>query len=212
MSAAGRFITLEGGEGAGKSTQIGRLADRLRGRGINVITTREPGGSPGAEEIRRLFVTGEPDRWDGMTEALLVFAARRDHLRRTIWPALSAGKWVISDRFADSTMAYQGVARGLGKPVVEQLYRLTVGDFAPDLTLILDLPVADGLARASARAGHESRFESIDTSFHDRLAGAFRQIALAQPQRCRLIDARDDVDAVADRIWRQVAGRFDLAL
>src|SRR6201996_9132030 len=135
--ASGRFITFEGGEGAGKSTQLRRLAETLRERGRDVVTTREPGGSPGAEQIRALLVSGEPDRWDGMTEALLHFAARRDHLRRTVWPALEAGKWVLSDRFADSTLAYQGYGHGLSHHHIRELYRLAVGDFCADLTLIL---------------------------------------------------------------------------
>ncbi len=149
--AGAKFITFEGGEGAGKSTQIELLAAALARAGISVRTTREPGGSPGAEEIRRLLVTGPPNRWDAMTEALLHFAARRDHLRGVVLPDLEAGHWVLSDRFADSTMAYQGYGHGLGRGAIEALHALVVGDFAPDLTLILDLPVDLGLERALAR-------------------------------------------------------------
>ena len=149
----GRFITFEGGEGAGKSTQVRLLAAALAGQGRDVLATREPGGATGAEEIRRLLVSGDPDRWDGVTEALLHFAARRDHLARTVWPALDAGRWVVSDRFADSTMAYQGYGHSLGREPIERLYAVAVGDFAPDLTLILDIPPEAGVTRAHARTG-----------------------------------------------------------
>jgi dTMP kinase len=148
---AGRFITFEGGEGAGKSTHVRLLAEALRAAGLSVVETREPGGSPGAEEIRELLVHGAVARWDPMSEALLHFAARRDHVTRVIAPALAAGDWVLSDRFADSTMAYQGYGHRLGREVIEQLYALAVGDLAPELTVILDLPVEDGLARAGSR-------------------------------------------------------------
>lgn len=211
MSPRGRFITLEGGEGAGKSTQIGRLADFLRGRGIEVITSREPGGSPGAEMIRKLLVEGPADAWDGTTEALLMFAARRDHLVRTIWPALERGAWVISDRFADSTRAYQGHGHGFAAERIEALYKVAVGDFAPDLTLILDLPVETGLARAAARRGTENRFEGLGAAFHERVRSGFRAIAEAEPGRCALIDASGDVDAVQRAIERVVRQRLELS-
>lgn len=196
MSPRGRFITLEGGEGAGKSTQIGLLAAYLRGQGREVVTSREPGGSPGAEMIRKLLVEGPADAWDGATEALLMFAARRDHLVRTVWPAIERGAWVISDRFADSTRAYQGHGHGFPMAQVESLYKVAVGDFAPDLTLILDLPVETGLARAAARRGVETRFESLGSGFHERVRAGFRAIAEAEPKRCALIDATGDVDTV----------------
>ena len=162
---AGRFITFEGGEGAGKSTQLGLLAEALRGQGHGVLTTREPGGAPGAEQIRRLLVEGAVERWDPLTEALLHYAARREHLVRSVWPALAEGRWVVSDRFADSTLAYQGYGHGLPEAALQRLYDVTVGSFAPDLTIILDLPVQDGLARAAGRcaahrglrAGHHGR-------------------------------------------------------
>lgn len=134
----GRFITLEGGEGAGKSTQVRLLADALRRAGHDVVVTREPGGTPGAEQIRALLVQGDTGRWDAVTEALLLFAARRDHLVKTIWPALDRGDWVVSDRFSDSTLAYQGYAHGMGTELIERLYALTVGEFQPDLTIMLD--------------------------------------------------------------------------
>ncbi len=209
-----RFITLEGGEGAGKSTQVRRLVARLEAGGIRAVATREPGGSPGGEQIRGLLVNGEITRWDAQTEALLHFAARREHLVKTIWPALESGRWVVSDRFADSTMAYQGYALGLGRPTVESLYGLVVGDFAPDLTLILDLPAEEGLARVGRRpaaAGGEDRYERMGHDFHARLRDAFRDIAAREPERCRIVDARGDVDAVAGAIWTLVAERFKLA-
>ncbi|MGE0093569.1 MAG: dTMP kinase [Alphaproteobacteria bacterium] len=202
--ARGRFITFEGGEGAGKSTQLRLLADALAAAGIDVVATREPGGSPGAEEIRTLLVTGEPGRWDAETEALLHFAARRDHLARTVWPALERGAWVLCDRFADSTMAYQGYGLGLGRQRVEDLYRLVVGDFAPDLTLVIDVPAERGLERAGARAGNETRYERMGGTFHARLREAFLDIAKREPQRCVVVDGSGAVDHVADLIRRAV--------
>ncbi len=194
--AGGRFITIEGGEGAGKSTQIGLLANWLRERRIRVTTTREPGGSPGAEAIRKLLVEGKADRWDGITEALLHFAARRDHLRSTVWPALQSGEWVICDRFADSTRAYQGYGHGLPLATIDRLYELTVGDFKPDLTVILDLPAEQGLKRAAKRKGGETRYESMDIEFHRRLRQGFLEIARAEPQRCIVVDASGAIEAV----------------
>lgn len=207
-SASGRFITLEGGEGAGKSTQIVRLADWLRARGREVVTTREPGGSPGAEMIRKLLVEGPPERWDRTTEALLHFAARRDHLRSTVWPALQRGAWVISDRFADSTRAYQGYGLGLNLAILGRLHEIAVGSFQPDLTLILDLPVETGLARAAARRGSETRYESLPRDFHDRVHEGFREIAKSEPRRCAVVDASRDIDAVTDGIARIVIERL----
>lgn len=196
MSPKGIFVTLEGGEGGGKTTQIARLADWLRRRGLDVVTTREPGGSPGAEEIRKLLVTGAGDRWDGMTEALLMSAARRDHVEKTIRPALAAGRWVICDRFFDSTIAYQGYARGLPIPALEALTRIAIGDLVPDLTLILDLPAEIGLQRAGARAGGETRFEALGQEFHRALRQGFHDIAAHAPARCRIIDAAQTLDQV----------------
>ena len=207
-TAAGRFITLEGGEGAGKSTQIARLADWLRARGQEVVATREPGGSPGAEMIRKLLVEGPVERWDGLTEALLHYAARRDHLRTTVWPTLQRGAWVISDRFADSTRAYQGYGHGLDLGELARLHDIAIGGFEPDLTFVLDLPINTGLARAAARRGSETRYESLPRDFHERVRKGFLQIAAAEPKRCAIIDASGDVDSVAAAIARFVVERL----
>jgi dTMP kinase len=208
--AAGRFITFEGGEGAGKSTQIHRLADRLEASGLTVLKTREPGGSPGAEEIRSLLVNGEANRWTGMTEVLLHFAARADHLARVIRPALATGTWVLCDRFVDSSMAYQGVAQGLGRETIANLTTLVVGETMPDLTLILDLPVTEGLARAGGRGEGEDRYEKMGTAFHDSLRQAFLSIAAEAPARCSVIDATADIEAVSQDIWAEAAKHFSL--
>lgn len=216
MSAAsGRFITLEGGEGAGKSTQVRRLAERLSGRGTEVVVTREPGGTPGAEAIRALLVTGDTGRWDALTETLLHYAARQEHVEKTVKPALARGAWVISDRFADSTMAYQGYAGRVGRETVAALHRLVLGDFQPDLTLVLDLPVTLGLERArsrmTAQSSAEDRYERMGIGFHEDLRAAFHDIAARESGRCVLVDAAGDVDTVASSLWQVVAARFNLA-
>lgn len=210
--ARGRFITFEGGEGGGKSTQVKRLAQALGAAGIAAVVTREPGGAPGAEEIRKLVVEGAPERWDVLTEALLMTAARREHVVRTIEPALAAGRWVISDRFADSTMAYQGYGRGVDRAALTALRTLAVGALTPDLTLILDLPVDLGLARAHQRRGHELRFEAMDRTFHERLRQGFLAIAAAEPARCVVIDATVDVDTVERAVTEAVAARLKIVL
>ena len=206
----GRFISLEGGEGTGKSTQIRRLAARLQDKGLKVLATREPGGSPGAEQIRKLMVEGEPGRWDAITETLLAYAARADHVRCTIGPALLEGRWVISDRFSDSTFAYQGAGRGLDRETIRRIDSAVLDDFSPDLTLILDLDTKLGLARALSRGGAENRFEKFDAEFHDRLRQSFLDIARRFPERCRVIDAAGTEDEVAEAIWAAVNRRFDL--
>jgi dTMP kinase len=210
--ARGRFITFEGGEGAGKSTQIGALAERLRAAGRTVVTTREPGGSPGAEAIRGLLLTGDVDRWSPVTEALLMYAARRDHIERVIEPALERGDWVLSDRFADSTRAYQGAAGGAPGELIDALEAQTLGPTRPDLTLILDLPVEVGLARAAERNHAEVRFEAKGLAFHERLREAFRAIAKAEPHRCVTIGASGSREAVAEAIWRAVGERLGAQL
>lgn len=217
-AARGKFITLEGGEGAGKSTQIKRLTARLVARGIEAVATREPGGTPGAEAIRSLLVTGDVARWDAVTETLLHYAARREHVEKTVQPALARGAWVISDRFADSTMAYQGHAGAVGAARVAALHKLVLGDFRPDLTLILDLPVQVGLARAQSRAGAsasggaEDRYERMGLAFHEALRKAFLDIAAAEPDRCRVVAADTDADSVEAALWAQVAAKFTLPL
>jgi dTMP kinase len=207
----GKFITLEGGEGAGKSTQVRRLVEALVAAGIDALATREPGGSKGAEQIRMLLVDGSIDRWDAMAEALLHCAARRDHLVQTIEPALKAGRWVVSDRFADSTVAYQGYGLGLPAETIQTVNRVAVGDFTPDLTIVLDLPVEEGLRRAAARGGAE-RYERMDKGFHERLRQGFLEIAKAEPQRCAVVAATPTVEAVGQAIREVVKARLKAGL
>jgi dTMP kinase len=207
----GKFITLEGGEGSGKSTQVAALAAALREEGREVVETREPGGSPGAEAIRELLVHGASDRWDAVSETLLHFAARRDHLRATVWPALERGAWVISDRFADSTMAYQGYGQGLEPATIEEIYRLTIGEFRPDLTFILDLPAETGLERAAAREGGGERYEGMGLAFHERLREGFLAIAKAEPERCLVVDAAADAQTVTTRLLDALNSRLEAA-
>ena len=206
----GRFITFEGGEGGGKSTQVRRLAERLRALGETVIETREPGGSPAAEDIRQLLVHGDPNRWDPVTELLLHFAARREHLRSTVQPALEQGRWVLCDRFVDSTMAYQGYGHGLGREAVLSLQTLVVGDLKPDLTLMLDLAPEQGLARAGSRNSGGDRYERMDAAFHERLRAGFLDIAARDPERCVVIDADQEETAVAEAVWQAVSTRLEV--
>jgi dTMP kinase len=209
--ARGCFITFEGGEGAGKSTQIRRLAERLGAFGREVVVTREPGGSPGGEAIRALLVTGEADRWSPVTETLLMYAARRDHVERVISPALDRGAVVVCDRFADSTRAYQGAAGGASATLIADLERHVLEGLEPDLTLVLDLPAETGLARAAGRGDAEARFEAKGPAFHARLRAAFLAIARAEPARCVLIDAARDEAAVAAEVWTWVKARLAAA-
>jgi len=211
VSPRGRFVSIEGGEGAGKSTQTALLIVALDRAGIAARATREPGGSPGAEAIRRLLLEGEGERWDAVGEALLLVAARCDHVARLIAPALAQGEWVVSDRFADSTTAYQGYGRGLALADLAALHRFALGDFASDLTLILDLPVEIGLARAAARSAAD-RFERLDREFHERLRRGYRQIAVDNPARCVLIDASGDAQSVHRAIRTAVEQRLGVAL
>jgi len=200
---AGLFLSLEGIDGSGKSTQAGLLAERLRAGGHTVTLTREPGGSPGAEEIRRLLLEGAPERWSAETEILLFTAARRDHLERTIRPALGRGEIVITDRFADSTRVFQGITRGDLSAAVDRLHDLMIG-VEPDLTLIFDLDPALGLARATARAGRELRFEAMGLAFQTRAREGFLALAGANA-RFRIIDAAADPATVAGRVWETLA-------
>jgi dTMP kinase len=199
MSEAPRFITFEGIDGSGKSTQARLLADALRAGGTDVVLTREPGGSPGAEEIRNLLLTGDTDRWSAMTEILLFTAARRDHLEKTVLPALDAGKIVVSDRFADSTRVYQGATRGDLRPTVDALHKLTIGR-EPDLTFIIDMDPAIALRRGLARSSGEDRFEDMGLSFQETLRHGFLTLARDNADRCVVIDGNRDPAAVASEI------------
>jgi dTMP kinase len=207
----GRFITLEGGEGAGKSVQAKRLEEKLATSGLEVVRTREPGGSPHAEELREAILSGFAAQFGQNGEALLFAAARIDHLDKTILPALARGAWVISDRFADSTRAYQGVAGDLSPAFVARLEEVAVGANRPDLTLILDIPAQEGLERARARRGTESadRFEAEGLEFHEKLRRAFLDIAAAEPKRCVVVDALKPEEEVTEAIWSAVEDRLD---
>jgi dTMP kinase len=204
----GCFITFEGGEGSGKSTQVTRLADRLKVRGIDVVTTREPGGSPGAEAMRILLLKGIAKPLGPTAETMLFAAARDDHVHSTIEPALSRGAWVISDRFMDSTRVYQGALGNVDPRLIRALERVTIGDVVPDLTFILDVPVEVGMARVKSRGGERDRFEAEDLEFHVQLREAFRDAAEREPKRCVLIDASQNPDLVAVRIWMSVVERL----
>jgi dTMP kinase len=207
---AGLFITFEGGEGAGKSTQIRLLADRLRLRGAEVVSTREPGGSPLAEKLREVILSGQAREFGPFGEALLFSAARIDHIDTLIKPALARGAFVLCDRFYDSTRAYQGALGKLDPGLLQALEAVTLAGLKPDLTLMLDLPAEQGLERARARRGQEAvdRFEGEDLSFHEGLRQAFKSIAKAEPNRCALIDASPEPEIVAAAIWRVVEERF----
>jgi dTMP kinase len=202
------FITVEGGEGAGKSTQVARLTARLADAGCDVVATREPGGSAGAERIRDLLVRGEADRWSPVTETLLMYAARRDHVERVIRPALARGAVVVCDRFVDSTRAYQGAGGGAPPALIAALESQVLDQTWPDLTLVFDLPVETGLARAASRGGDEARFEAKGLAFHERLRAGFLDIARREPERCVVIDAGGDGDTVAASVWNAVSARL----
>ncbi len=204
----GFFITLEGGEGAGKSTQIKLLEERLSAHNIEVVRTREPGGVPSAEDIRNLLVNGETDKWLPLTETLLHFAARHEHIARLVEPALIEGKWVLCDRFADSTTAYQGYAQSMDMKTISTLYELAVGNLKPDLTIILDLPVEVGLERAEERDVGGTRYERMGIEFHQTLRDGFLQIAEDNPGRCSVIDATQSIDAISVQIFALVEERF----
>jgi dTMP kinase len=204
----GRFITLEGGEGVGKSTQAGILTEHLQALGVEVLRTREPGGSENAEAVRDLVVKGEAGRWSPVAETLLMYAARSDHLDRLIRPALARGAWVVCDRFADSTRAYQGAGGGVAPAIIEGIDAAVVGSDQPDLTLVFDMPVEVGLDRAFGRDMFEARFESKGQAFHQRLRDHFRAIAVREPQRCVLIDASGEPGEVAAAVWSAVLARF----
>jgi len=205
--ARGLFITFEGIDGSGKSTQSRLLAERLRAAGREVVHTREPGGSPGAEEIRALVLQGDPDRWSPETEILLFTAARRDHLEKTIAPALAAGKVVICDRFADSTRVYQGITRGDLRPMVDRLHALMIGR-EPDLTFVFDMDPATGLARALSRQTAEERFEGFGEDMQRRMRQGFLDLAREFSDRCIVIDANRPVDEIADQVQALALARL----
>jgi len=209
----GRFITFEGGEGTGKSTQAAMLAQRLRSMGIGVVLTREPGGSPGAEIIRHVLLSGAAKSLGPDAEAILFAAARDDHVCTTIEPALALGRWVVSDRFADSTNVYQGTLGHVDPLLLGGLHRVTVGKLKPNLTFILDVPAEVGLERAAKRRGEAGvdRFEGESLDFHEKLRDAYLHLAASEPDRCVLIDASEPQAAVAARIWDTVAKRLDPA-
>jgi dTMP kinase len=206
----GCFITFEGGEGSGKSTHAGLLAERLASSGIEVVRTREPGGSPGAEIIRHILLSGIAKPLGAETEAMLFAAARDDHVRSVIRPALLDGKWVVCDRFIDSTRVYQGVLGQVDGKLIRSLERVTVGAVMPDLTFVLDVPASVGLARATHRraGGQADRYESEAVEFHEKLRMAYRALSEAEPQRIVLVDGRPPRDVVAARIWEAVAQRL----
>jgi dTMP kinase len=206
----GRFITFEGGEGSGKSTQVANLVKRLTTLGLAVMATREPGGSPGAEAVRHVLLSGAAKPLGAHAEAILFAAARDDHLSQTIRPALERGTWVVSDRFADSTRVYQGVLSNVDPRIIARLERLTVGDTRPDLTFVLDLPAEIGLERAARRRGNGAgdRFESEALDFHKKLREAYLELAAGEPQRCAVIDAAAAPDAVANAVWAVVNARL----
>jgi dTMP kinase len=204
----GRFITFEGGEGSGKSTQVNLLAERLRIRGVEVVTTREPGGSPGAEAMRLLLLNGVVKPLGPTAETMIFAAARDDHVQATIEPALARGAWVICDRFIDSTRVYQGALGNVDRRVIRALERATVGEAMPDLTFVLDVPVEVGFGRVKDRGQAADRFESEEIEFHIQLREAFLDLARAEPQRCVMIDAAQAPDAVATKIWLTVLERL----
>lgn len=204
----GRFITFEGGEGAGKSTQARRLAQRLAARGIEAALTREPGGSPLAEDIRRALLSGVVAPLGPAAEAIMFSAARIDHLERTIRPALAQGRWVVCDRFSDSTRAYQGALGNLDPRFMRELERVTVGETRPDLTIMIDVPAQTGLARAKARAGAADRFEAESIDFHTGLRRAFLDIAAEEPARCVVVDGSAPPEAVEAAVWAAVESRL----
>ena len=204
-----KFITFEGGEGAGKSTQIKLLSKFLKAEGLSTVLTREPGGSNGGEDIRRLLVEGAIDRWDPMAETLLHMAARRSHLIDLIEPALKRGKWVLCDRFADSTEAYQGSGQGLNLGFISELRRNILGEIEPELTFLLDIPVNEGLARATAR-GNVARYERMDRSIHEKIRTGFLKIAAENERRVVVIDASQSMNAIEAEIRQNTVQRFGL--
>ncbi|MHA1539089.1 MAG: dTMP kinase [Alphaproteobacteria bacterium] len=207
-----RFITLEGGEGVGKSTQIALLVEALENAGIKTLCTREPGGTPSAEDIRALFVKGAVDRFDALSELFLILAARRDHWQRKIRPALEAGTWVICDRWLDSTKVYQGIVKGLDLPMIEELSLLSTDGRQPDLTLVLDMPVEMGLARAGERNDDETRFEEMGLSFHQKIQQGFFDLLQKGETRYQRIDAQGTVTEISQKIFHAIEEKCGITL
>lgn len=208
----GVFITFEGGEGSGKSTQISLLAEAFAKAGIPCIKTREPGGVESAERIRELVVSGKVDAWDPLAETLLFYAARIEHLARLVTPALAEGKVVLCDRFSDSTLVYQGIGKGLSEEYIRMLHRMLLGNFKPDLTLVFDIDPQIGLKRAAGRRGTETRFEGMDMEFHRKIRAGFASLVECEPQRCALIDASRDVTHVTAKIIAAVNAHLGYTL
>jgi len=207
-----KFITFEGGEGAGKSTQAKLLAEAFKKAGISVLTTREPGGTEGAESIRNLLVNGDISRWDAVSELLLHLAARNDHINKFIRPNLLAGNNIICDRFTDSTMAYQAYGHGLGAEFVRQVCNLVIGNFQPELTIILDMDIESGIKRAVSRGSGENRYEKMGGNFHERVMDGFLEIATKNPQRCVVINTNCDIQSVHKKILAEVNARLGMKL
>lgn len=207
-----KMIVIDGVDGSGKGIQSRRLHQALLHSGLQSLLTREPGGSEAAEDIRKLLVEGEPDKWDSMTELLLMYAARRSHLKDSILPALQQGQWVVCDRFADSSRAFQGIAGELGLEIVEKVHQLVVGSFEPDMVLILDIPESLALERALARGGAEDRFEKKGADYQARVRQAFLQIASDDAKKYQVIDANQSIDAVTHDIFDIINAQFQLSL
>lgn len=213
----GRFIAFEGGEGSGKTTQIKILERHLSSYGVPILITREPGGSDGGEDIRKLLKKGDKGRWDGISEALLLYAARHDHVEKTIKPALAQGTWVLCDRFSDSSFAYQGFGRELGLETLEKLHALALGDFFPDLTFIFDIPAKDSyervLKRQRRRPGHaHDRFDNMEMHFHERVYKGYQEIAKKYAHRCMVVPANVSIDSVQEKILQGLRDKFQLSL
>lgn len=209
---AGQFISFEGGEGSGKSTQLKLLNAAFEKSGLPYVSTREPGGSAGAERIRALLVSGETDSWDALTETLLFIAARADHVNRLVTPALTEGKTVICDRFFDSTLVYQGIGKGLGEAYIKSLHNIVFGNFMPDLTIMLDISPEDGLARAGARPGGENRFEQLDIEFHRKIRAGFLAVAKRDSKRCVVLDATQEAAVLHQQIVEVINIRCGISL
>lgn len=208
----GKFISFEGGEGSGKSTQLKLLTAAFEKSGLPFISTREPGGSVGAEKIRSLLVSGEVDSWDSLTETLLFNAARSDHINRFINPALAEGKTVICDRFLDSTIVYQGIGKGLGEAYIKSLHHIIFGNFMPNLTIMLDISAEEGLKRAGSRHDDENRFEKLDIEFHQKIRTGFLDIAKRESERCVVLDATQEADVIHKQIIETIATRIGIIL